>query len=278
MHDAFGKGAPQRTKMARPESRGRDEVELRESLESLMQSQNLTPSAWSKRAGVPESALRNFLKGRSHTLTHSTLKALASVVHVPVTRLIRQEELWQATETVNVETAINFTQRPGDTVSISDVETFSVRIPKHSKYPNLPKIGAYVEDSSADKICPAQSVLIFADFEWMTSGLEENEMAIKPNDLLVILEKIFKIDADINTRAPFVRSSVRKIMNDDGIDYLVTCTTRPRYMASLRLPSPIIGRSVRPTPLLTGADSEIIVLGKVLTSIAATSEEERDDR
>jgi hypothetical protein len=239
-------------------------LQLRTALKSIMRSQQLTSSGWSKLAGVPESALRNFLAGRSNTLTHGTLMALAGSAKVPLAKFMNDPESWDLTETIDVRVAINATERLGEAIPVSDIGPFSVRILKDDRYGELDKFGAYVEDASTNALCPIRSTLICADFDWLTPK-EEVDMAIEPGDFLVILEKRARFNKN-HVRATYVRSTVRKVVKDEKIEYLISCSTRPQFIDTIRLPTPITGRTMGLATIETRY-SDVIILGKVLTII-----------
>ncbi len=167
-------------------------VELRDALRKFMQAQHLTPSGWSKLAGVPESALRNFMADRSHTLTHLTLMALAGAVQVPLAALSSGREDWGRTETVDICVAVNATERPGEAMSLPDADLFSIRIPSEAPYKEKEKFGAYIEDESANALWAKGSILICADYAWVNEG--DKFFANKPGDTFVVLERITRLD------------------------------------------------------------------------------------
>src|SRR4051794_2018022 len=112
------------------DQRGND---LRAALTSFMEAHDFTVSRWCKDAGVPESALRNFLAGRSNTLTYLTLAALATAAQVPLAMLVTGSEDWGRTETIDVYTAVNATERPGSSIPGPRSGAFTIRVPVKSK-------------------------------------------------------------------------------------------------------------------------------------------------
>lgn len=57
-------------------------------LNYFMESTGRTVASWTRAAGVSQSGLRNFLQGRSNTLTCETLCHLAAAADVPPARLL----------------------------------------------------------------------------------------------------------------------------------------------------------------------------------------------
>src|SRR5205823_4352662 len=136
--------------------------QLRSSLKSLMDSQGLSARRWAKQAAVPESAIRNFLTGRSNTLTHITLLALAAAAQVPLGALVGGTEDWGRTETIYVGHSVSADERPGRSKTMARRDHFSIRIPTLDEIKLVEKLGALIEDDSANKIWPKGTVLIYA--------------------------------------------------------------------------------------------------------------------
>jgi predicted transcriptional regulator len=248
----------------RPSKNPRLGIQLRTALTNFMDAQKLTPTGWSKLAGVPESTLRNFLAGRSHTLTHGTLMALAGAVQVPLAKLISEGENWSITETVTVSAAVNATERAGEVMSLANDKQFSVRTPSDSRLKDVPKFGARIEDESANTLWPVGSILICADLDWLTYN-ERPMLKNAPGDLFVVLEKTTRFNDSQSSRIRYVRSTVRKLLGDGDTEYLVSCSNNPRFINAIRLPRPIVGQTIT-HPLEIGDTSEIILSGKVLAS------------
>jgi phage repressor protein C with HTH and peptisase S24 domain len=59
----------------------------RAALRAFIERNNLTPTRWAEDAGIRESTLRNYLKGISSSLTHSTAEKLAARAGVTVDQL-----------------------------------------------------------------------------------------------------------------------------------------------------------------------------------------------
>lgn len=59
----------------------------RRAIRRVMETRGLSVNGWTKRAGMRESTLRNFLNGASQSLTQRTLEQLASAENLPVAAL-----------------------------------------------------------------------------------------------------------------------------------------------------------------------------------------------
>jgi transcriptional regulator with XRE-family HTH domain len=70
----------------------------RQALRQFMLNRKLKIDPWAKRAGVSSGTIRNFLDGRSSSLTHKTLEKLAGAESVPIAVLIDPEYQESANE------------------------------------------------------------------------------------------------------------------------------------------------------------------------------------
>lgn len=64
----------------------------RENLERFVARKKLSIKPWAKAAGVSDSAVRAFLKGRTMSLTHSTLEKLAVAAGTTVSEMLREPQ------------------------------------------------------------------------------------------------------------------------------------------------------------------------------------------
>lgn len=72
--------------MSRP-----DENPLRDSVVAFMEDQNLKPTPWALKAGVPESTLRSFLDGTVRSMRHDNLDKLARAAGVTIEQMTRSK-------------------------------------------------------------------------------------------------------------------------------------------------------------------------------------------
>jgi hypothetical protein len=157
---------------------------------------------------------------------------------------------------------VNATERAGELMSLADNEKFTIRTPCESRLKDVVKFGALIEDESANTLWPVRSILICADLDWLTHN-ERPLLRSAPGDLFVVLEKTTRFSDSKNSRIRYVRSTVRKLHIDT--DYLVSCSSDPRFIDAVRLPRPIMGQTIT-RPMEIGDTSEIILSGKVLAS------------
>src|SRR3954454_14636742 len=102
---------------------------LRAGLARFIKSRGLTVSGWCKRAGITEGTLRSFLAGRSQTLTHATLAALAYAVQEPITALLSGRSVWGNTEVIDVTVEVCGSERSGDRIFLEDDRKYQIRVP-----------------------------------------------------------------------------------------------------------------------------------------------------
>jgi hypothetical protein len=229
---------------------------LREGLARFMKSRRFTPTGWCKRAGITEGTLRSFLAGRSQTLTHATLAALAYAAHEPITALLSGHSVLGNTEVINVSVEVTATERPGNTFWLGDEQKYQLRLPSLS--PKVTKFAAAITDESANEKWAQGSFIVCTEFGW-------------DNDLDILCEGDFVIVGE--QRRDFVEASVvenvrctiRQLVSDCGEDYLVLRSRSPRFRDSIHLHTPIIG-STAVEPIATGLGTQITLLGKVLAS------------
>jgi transcriptional regulator with XRE-family HTH domain len=241
--------------------------DLRAALTSFMEAHGFTVSRWCKAAGVPESALRNFLKGRSHTLTHQTLLALAGAAQVSFGSLVSSREDWGRTETVNINVAVNAQERPGESMFIPRSEQFSIRVPSLGNIAEVTKFGAYIEDESASAMWPAGSVLVCIELDFLAAD-QKNLAPSEPGDFFVTLESVTRYSEKDGGRIKYVCSNVRKFIQEGQDSYLVSCARSLRYYSALKLRRSILHDLVTES-IVTGDNSEITMIGKVVASFSS---------
>src|SRR5690242_19212976 len=84
-----------------------DAEQHRKTLSKLMEQKRLTVSGWAKKAGLTEGTLRSFLAGRTQTLTHATMVALANGAQEPIVALLTGKSFWTGTTRVDVTAEIS---------------------------------------------------------------------------------------------------------------------------------------------------------------------------
>src|SRR3954454_131044 len=229
---------------------------LRAGLARFIKSRGLTVSGWCKRAGVTEGTLRSFLAGRSQTLTHATLAALAYAAEEPITALVRGNSVWGKTEAIEVKFQVAATEREGNAHRLPDEQTFHIRQPTSAFATS--KIGAIIGDDSANEKWPEGSILICTDFEW-PSEIDE----IASDDFWLLLEERTEFGGGGGNLCS--RCTVRQLISDDGVDYFILRSRNPRFRDAIRIPRSIVGTTVE-APIVIGLGSRITLLGRVLAA------------
>ena len=233
-----------------------DADRLREGLSRFLKSRRLTISGWCQRAGITEGTLRSFLSGRSKTLTHATLAALAYAAREPITALLSGRSVWGNTEVIDVTVEVRATERSGESIFLEDDKRYQIRVPTH--FPNQTKFAAQVMDTSADEKWRKNSLLICADLGW-----ESSSHALEEGDFLVIEEKRNEfVSSEVKT---YIRCTVRELVREGGHEYLVMRSRSPLFRESITLHNPLINQVIK-DPILTGLGTQIAIIGKVLAS------------
>lgn len=229
---------------------------LRAGLAQFIKSRGLTVSGWCKRAGVTEGTLRSFLAGRSQTLTHATLAALAYAAEEPITALVRGNSVWGETEAIEVKFQVAATELEGNAHCLPDDQTFHLRLPTSAIAAS--KIGAIIRDDSANEKWPQGSILVCTDFEWLNE-IDE----IISDDFWLLLEQRTEFRED--GEKIYSRCTVRQLISEDGVDYFLLKSRNPKFRDAIRIPRSIVGTTVE-APIVIGLGSRITLLGRVLAA------------
>jgi hypothetical protein len=233
-----------------------DSDRLREGLSRFMKSRGLTITGWCRRAGITEGTLRSFLAGRSQTLTHASLAALAYAAQEPITALLSGRSVWAKTEVIDVSVEVCGAERSGDSIFLGDDDRYQVRLPKI--FVDVTKFAARISDASANERWGPGSLLICADLAW-----ESVFAVLKEGDFIIIEEKRDDFVEDQVVR--YVRCTVRELIRESEQEYLVMRSRSPRFRDSIRLNKGLID-TVTKDSIVTGLGTQITVFGKVLAS------------
>ena len=144
--------------------------QLRRSLRRFMELANLTVAGWTREAGLSEGTLRNFLAGKSATLTHASLAALARASRQPVSALIGEAPLVGLfVEPIAVVHEVDVS--PGTNTllmkmanSIDAYLPLNIYLPPDLRFPGAERFGAVIRDDSASHLYSRGSIVICVDF------------------------------------------------------------------------------------------------------------------
>ncbi|WP_424138191.1 helix-turn-helix domain-containing protein [Roseomonas chloroacetimidivorans] len=208
-----------------------DADRLRSVLRSRMNDKNLSVTAWSQRAGLPESTLRNFFAGRSETLTYATLLALARAVDLQVSDLIDPATAPQRIYIMNEAKAdIWKPSRHWEDVQPSHGAGW-IEVPEDPRYPGVERQAISVGDDAFDEYFPPGSILIYTRFKYVGR-------APSVGDKVVCVELKdqkpgwFRIVDWTHTRI-----SIREIVRSDGRDWLALRSRSPRWHQPIEVPN-----------------------------------------
>lgn len=137
--------------------------EFRQQLWVYMRSKDLTPYRWATMAGISEGTLRNFLNGRSKSISTSTLNSLASAVNTPTWMLLKSFS--DSNDTVSllhfeVEHVVNYGAFGLDDGYFQAYPASHI-IANDPRYPTGASEGfaAFINDDSANKAFPRESIV-----------------------------------------------------------------------------------------------------------------------
>jgi hypothetical protein len=235
-----------------------DSAILRDRLKRFIAHKGLTITGWCKRAGITEATLRGFLNGRSKTLTHATLAALAAGAGEPIAALLAGRSAWGKTEEIDITIKVDATEQLDGDAHLPDEKKYRVRLPTYIE--NVEKFGAEMSDGSANEFWPSGTVLICVDLQW------NHNCELSNGDFLILQESRTIFDESTSAMRSYRRCTVRQLVRLDGSDYLMMRSKSPKFQDSVRLPVPITGEEFGEA-IVTGLGMTIVPLGKVFASI-----------
>jgi hypothetical protein len=128
---------------------------LRNALRRFMEMKTLTVAGWAREAGLSEGTLRNFLAGKSDTLTHASLAALASAAKQPIWALLGEGPLANMPGNfIDIEFEVSASPKKGP------MEKSTIYLPPDLRFPNVTRFGAIIRDRSAEQLYLPGSIVI----------------------------------------------------------------------------------------------------------------------
>lgn len=149
--------------------------QLRRALTDVIAARKLSVLGWSRRANVPESALRNFLAGRAETLTHATLAALASAIDESVSALLGEAPL-SSSDVVTIERKI--CDEWQEYYRLDTLDRYDLRLPEDVRFSGVRRYGAVVTDNSANLNFLPGTVVVCVDFEGLGLFPEHGDIVV----------------------------------------------------------------------------------------------------
>ena len=208
-----------------------DPNELRAILRHHMAANDLTVNSWAKRANMPESTLRNFLAGRSETITYATLVALAKAIERNVVSLFASgtDEI----EAIQVLHEVR-SDHWSDHMFADHEARFWINLPRDPRYPSVHKEGALVSDDSFDQHYPSGTIVVCADY---------GDLKRLPHhgDRIVCVEHGWSADALQHEESlpDLERTSVRELVTKGDQNWLVLRSNTPHPYTTLTVTEPI---------------------------------------
>lgn len=152
---------------------------VRRALRNVMDVRKLNANKWAKLSGISEGTIRNFLSGRSETLTISTLDKLADAAGESFTSIMGGQPITVSSEPARVTAYARESWE-----KMPPLKDRFVRIPTLSNYPGwIEKFIAIAAENLPDY--PAESLLVYITFPYREedSGTASGFKTIDFNDL-----------------------------------------------------------------------------------------------
>jgi transcriptional regulator with XRE-family HTH domain len=212
---------------------GSDADELREALREHLEMRGWSVNAWAQKAGIREGTLRNFLAGRSETVTYDTLVALARASGIKVSNFLRGRSVGSASVPVLYETSMTEWR----SLTPSNFNNDEIDLPIDRRYPQADRFGVIVGDNSFDLTYKKGSILVCAKYTTLKRSPAAGDRVFceerKTSNTSNIEQKINKPNTNSFDQA---RYSIRQIVEDEGSWWLTLRSFSPRWQDSIELP------------------------------------------
>lgn len=206
---------------------------LRRSLTAVLKAHGLTVSGWCKRAEIPEGTLRNFLKGRSETLTFTSLASLAKAIDEPISSILGETPS-SAHDYVSIDREVKSTWV--NSTNLNESEKFTICLPEDLRFPNIVHSGAIIKDDSANLLYQPETIVTYVKFE-------DAEVDPTAGDLVLLRVTEQKPLKDDDLDCPFgiggaklSQLSIRRIINVNDDLWLTSCAKDPLLFPPLLVP------------------------------------------
>jgi transcriptional regulator with XRE-family HTH domain len=232
---------------------------LRTILLQWSKDRKISINRWAKEAGIGESLLRNFLAGRSNTLTYNTLENLASAIEVSVPRLLTKQVPDENLVPIHYHIKADVIN-PDYAIRFGTLGT--IALPIDERYPGIPRVAAKILDDSFSNYYNINDIVIYASYDNI-------ESKPKNGDHVVCVEHMSDergMPADILGRAA-ARVSIREVVLEGDSMWLMLRSRSPRWSQHIHILSDA-GLHDGSTPLFAyaTASSTVWIEGKVVAS------------
>lgn len=193
----------------------------RQAIRDVMATRNLRIAPWARRAGIRESTLRNFLDGRSQSLTSRTLVLLASAIDTSVSDLLGERLAGGHTEQCHVLGAVQAGYWR-EALEWPEDEWFPIIFPADRRYRDVRRFGLMVRGPSMNLVYPEGATLVCVRFEDLGRGPRHGERVI----------------CQRRNREGFVEATVKEFVLQGGEAWLWPRSDHPEYQVPYRLSPP----------------------------------------
>lgn len=163
---------------------------LRRSLINTAKAHDITLNAWAKKASISEGTIRNFLKGKSDTLTVATLDKLCQSIGENVAALLGGMPLRNKNEVAPLKYEIDEEWSIRDEIDLSWKQE-EIYFPSSSRYSrNVPKFSSIVTGTTTRPSYPRNSYLVCMEIspKWTDQPYSINIMGGEWHGNLVICD------------------------------------------------------------------------------------------
>lgn len=157
----------------------------RKVLMDFMDKHGLKPFPWSKKAGTADNTLRNFLNGKSDTLTATTYQRLAEAAGVPVSELLGENKNLVNDSKLSQPGGVFLKARGAveagvweEAIEWPEEDWFTFLAEEDDLYQLNDRFGLVVRGQSMNKIYPAGTVLDCVKIEGVPHPLESGDHVI----------------------------------------------------------------------------------------------------
>jgi DNA-binding Xre family transcriptional regulator len=205
---------------------------LREILLQWSSDRKMSVNRWAKAAGIGESVLRNFLSGRSTTLTYSTLDALAEALDVSVSRLLSKRNTELELIPLNTEVAAD---RKAAAYAGKFGNRKTIALPEDRRFPEITRYAANILDDSADQYYSENDIVVYVHYE-------DLNIPAKVGDRVICIEAWDNDSLEYHSEPlrAVTRVSVREVVNDAEQVWLALRSRSPRWNQHIKAPASVL--------------------------------------
>jgi transcriptional regulator with XRE-family HTH domain len=202
--------------------------EVRKGLLYFIKKMNLKPGTWAKEAGISEGTLRNFLTGRSNTLSYSTLRSLAHAANVEVSAVIERTapdgRSVPVLYTISKDQIFQNIDPLYQTMELDDADKLEfVTAPYLINIPHGNVFASRVVDNVSDEAFPPLTTIFTIDSS-------EYNLPVRDGDILLLMRQTLAPNMlDSSDESSRGLPCIREAKFHDNILWLHPCSKNPNF-------------------------------------------------